>query len=172
MTRLIVLLALMMAILIPSAMASQSRSISDHARFTLPEVSYPSSYNFADSLKHIIADTLKHIGLKTACEALGRIFGMGTDSERSEQDTIKVAPKVSISESRKELNYDFRYSPIYETFFDTDGIDGWDHVESGRLDWNVTPRDTIGLARQSELTAIISRASVSSIDLMSRTTAS
>jgi hypothetical protein len=63
---------------------------------------------------------------------------------RTEDGFVSFVPKVALRERHEELNYDFWYTPIYEAFFDTSGIDGWDHVARGTLDWNVTPRDTIG----------------------------
>lgn len=60
----------------------------------------------------------------------------------------EIVPKVIVRERNRELRYDFQYTPIYETFFETDGIDGWDHIESGRFDWDITPRDTLGLTQE------------------------
>jgi hypothetical protein len=60
----------------------------------------------------------------------------------------ELVPKVTLRERNRELRYNFQYTPIYEAYFKTDGIDGWDHIESGRLDWDITPRDTLGLTQE------------------------
>lgn len=59
---------------------------------------------------------------------------------------FEFAPRIGIREQRDELNYDFSYSPVYETFFETDNIDGWDHGVNGALMWRSTPLDTLGMA--------------------------
>jgi len=57
----------------------------------------------------------------------------------------EVAPRVTVVEANEEFNYDVRYQPVYEAYFDRSGIDGWDHIATGRASWNVTPRDTVGV---------------------------
>jgi hypothetical protein len=76
-------------------------------------------------------------------------IGGDRNISRTVDDTVddgyyEVVPKFRFREAARELTYDFQYSPIYKTFFETSGIDGWDHLESAELNWNFTPRDTIG----------------------------
>lgn len=71
-----------------------------------------------------------------------------TSTDTKSDGFWEIVPKVTIRERNRELRYDFQYTPIYETFFETDGIDGWDHIQSGRFDWDITPRDTLGFTQE------------------------
>ncbi len=76
------------------------------------------------------------------------IFLVAQDSDRSKTDDgyWSLVPGVILSETdKKELSYDFRYRPSYEKYFTTSDVDGFDHRASGRLDWQATPADFVGI---------------------------
>lgn len=89
---------------------------------------------------------------EVAISVENRIGGDGNvlrTTDRTKADGYwEFVPKVIFRERNRELRYDFQYTPIYESFFKTDGIDGWDHIESGRFDWDLTPRDTLGFSQE------------------------
>lgn len=58
---------------------------------------------------------------------------------------FELVPRLRVREQREELNYNFEYVPVYETYFETSGIDGWDQGANGRVEWRATPRDTLGV---------------------------
>lgn len=55
---------------------------------------------------------------------------------------FELRPQFSFRERNSNLNYDFTYRPSYQTYFETTGIDGFDHKAWGTVDWRLTPADT------------------------------
>jgi hypothetical protein len=62
---------------------------------------------------------------------------------RQEDGFWEFSPRISLRETRDRLNYDLRYRPTYQAFFDTDGVDGWDHSGGADLEWRPTHMDSI-----------------------------
>ncbi len=58
---------------------------------------------------------------------------------------FEFAPRLIVRERREELNYEFVYSPVYQSFFKTSNIAGWDQGAKGKLEWRMTPIDSIGV---------------------------
>jgi hypothetical protein len=67
-------------------------------------------------------------------------------SGRVDDGFYAVSPRVVVREENAKLNYDFSYQPTYETYFETSGIDGFDHRGEGVLSWRPTSVDTIGVS--------------------------
>lgn len=80
-----------------------------------------------------------------------RLGGDSNVLRRSEQSVTgevadgfwEFAPGVGVRDETGELRYRGRYQSAHELYFDTSGIDGWDHSASGGLDWDATPRDRV-----------------------------
>jgi hypothetical protein len=69
-----------------------------------------------------------------------------TDGREIEDGFYEFAPTLVAREGRHEdLSYVIRYAPRYRAFFETDGIDGVDHFQSARFDWQANPRDRFTL---------------------------
>jgi predicted porin len=68
------------------------------------------------------------------------------NSGRVDDGFYSLSPRVAIRETHSKLNYDFHYQPTYETYFESSGIDGFDHRAKGTLSWRPTAVDTIGLS--------------------------
>jgi hypothetical protein len=68
-----------------------------------------------------------------------------TSDNPSSDGFFTLAPRVAVRENNSVLNYDFSYRPTYETYFDTSGIDGFNHSVQGVLGWRPTSTDTFGL---------------------------
>lgn len=66
---------------------------------------------------------------------------------KNEDGFYEFAPRITLRERRRELNYKFAYLPVYQTFFGIGNVDGWDHQARGRLEWNATPRDTFAFTQ-------------------------
>ncbi|MHA7837690.1 MAG: TonB-dependent receptor [bacterium] len=83
--------------------------------------------------------------------AIGQRIGADSNVFRQQDDEredgfYEFAPSLVVREARTDdLIYSLRYGPRYRAFFDTDGIDGWDHGQSARLQWQATPRDQLSL---------------------------
>lgn len=78
---------------------------------------------------------------------------MGADSNvfrrssgRVDDGFYSLSPRLAVRETHSKLNYDFNYQPTYETYFETSGIDGFDHRAKGTLSWQPTSVDTLGLS--------------------------
>jgi hypothetical protein len=67
-------------------------------------------------------------------------------SDRVDDGFYTISPRVVVREENAKLNYDFSYQPTYETYFETSGIDGFDHRGEGVLSWRPTSVDTIGVS--------------------------
>jgi hypothetical protein len=67
-------------------------------------------------------------------------------SGRVDDGFYSLSPRLAVRETHSKLNYDFNYQPTYETYFETSGIDGFDHRAQGTLSWQPTSVDTIGLS--------------------------
>ena len=67
----------------------------------------------------------------------------------------EISPVVEVREQHAELDYNFRYQPIYRTFLDEDRVDGVDHVQRALFDWQATPRDTLGFNQSFTDTRIV-----------------
>ncbi len=74
------------------------------------------------------------------------IFGVSRD--QTEDGFYEFAPKLVVREEREEVDYNVRYVPVYQAFFDHDNANGWDHLTDGELDWRITPRDTLGVSQR------------------------
>ena len=72
----------------------------------------------------------------------------GTSRDQVEDGFYEFAPKLVVREEREEVNYNVRYMPVYQAFFDHDNANGWDHFTDGELDWRITPRDTLGVSQR------------------------
>lgn len=69
-----------------------------------------------------------------------------TDGREIEDGFYELAPTLIAREGRHEdLSYVIRYAPRYRAFFETDGINGVDHFQSARFDWQANPRDRFTL---------------------------
>jgi len=69
-----------------------------------------------------------------------------TEDREVEDGFYELAPTLIAREGRHEdLSYVIRYAPRYRAFFETDGIDGVDHAQSARFDWQANPRDRFTL---------------------------
>ncbi len=69
-----------------------------------------------------------------------------TDGREIEDGFYELAPTLIAREGRHEdLSYVIRYAPRYRAFFETDGIDGVDHSQSARFEWQANPRDRFTL---------------------------
>lgn len=77
-----------------------------------------------------------------------RATGPGALSE-VQDGFFEVSPTITFRENVEELQYNFRYKPVFQTFLntnpDTSGLSGWDHTQRGELKWLITDRDTIGI---------------------------
>ena len=67
-------------------------------------------------------------------------------SGRVDDGFYSISPRLAVRETHSKLNYDFNYQPTYETYFETSGIDGFDHRAKGTLSWQPTSVDTLGLS--------------------------
>jgi hypothetical protein len=67
------------------------------------------------------------------------------DTNRTEDGFWEFSPRIAVRDTRDTLDYDFNYRPTYQAFFDTDGIDGWDHAGAAALQWRPTYADTISV---------------------------
>jgi len=62
----------------------------------------------------------------------------------------EISPRITLRDSRDELEYDFRYQPTYERFFavedgeDEDDFSGFDHTASAMYLWRVSPSTSVG----------------------------
>jgi hypothetical protein len=65
-------------------------------------------------------------------------------ADKKSDGFFQLAPKLVVREQNSNLNYNFNYRPTYETYFQTSGIDGFDHRAVGELEWKITPVDTAG----------------------------
>jgi hypothetical protein len=68
-----------------------------------------------------------------------------TSSNRTGDGFYSISPRLVVRESHSKLNYDFSYIPTYTTYFETSGIDGFDHRGGGALSWRPTAADSLGL---------------------------
>jgi len=69
-----------------------------------------------------------------------------TEEREIEDGFYELAPTLVAREGRQEdLSYVIRYAPRYRAFFETDGINGVDHAQSARFDWQANPRDRFTL---------------------------
>ena len=61
-----------------------------------------------------------------------------SESDRVADGYYSLAPRIVVREDNSKLNYEFSYRPTYETYFETSGIDGFDHRGKGVLSWRPT----------------------------------
>ena len=71
-----------------------------------------------------------------------------SESDRVADGYYSLAPRIVVREDNSKLNYEFSYRPTYETYFETSGIDGFDHWGKGVLSWRPTAVDTVGFSAQ------------------------
>ena len=76
------------------------------------------------------------------------ILGADTNVFRRSHDRVEdgfweFSPRVGLRETRDNLQYDFNYRPTFQTFFDTDGIDGWNHFGAADFNWSPTQAESI-----------------------------
>lgn len=64
-----------------------------------------------------------------------------TNSERVEDGTYEISPRLGLRENGGDVHYLFDYQPTHRTFFETSGIDGFDHIARGNVSWLPTPID-------------------------------
>jgi hypothetical protein len=65
-------------------------------------------------------------------------------ADRTADGFYAISPRVIVHEGHSKLNYDFSYQPTYQTYFETSGIDGFDHWGQADLSWRPTAADTLG----------------------------
>lgn len=75
-------------------------------------------------------------------------FGGDSNVLRSGAESVgdgffEISPRLTVREQQSDLNYNFLYVPIFTTYFETDGIDGVDHLIRGSGAWSITPRDNL-----------------------------
>jgi hypothetical protein len=59
--------------------------------------------------------------------------------ENTESDFVaRAGPVFRLRSERGDVQYDLRYSPMYEGYFDLDGISGWDHFVRLQASWYAT----------------------------------
>jgi hypothetical protein len=68
-----------------------------------------------------------------------------TSSNRTGDGFYAISPRLVLRERNSKLNYDFSYIPTYETYFETSGIDGFDHRGRANISWRPTAADSLGL---------------------------
>ncbi len=66
-----------------------------------------------------------------------------TSSDRIEDGSYVLSPRISVSQKNSRLNYSLSYQPIYEAFFTTSGINGFDHWGQANFSWRPTAVDTL-----------------------------
>ncbi|MCA9503951.1 MAG: hypothetical protein KC616_12770 [Myxococcales bacterium] len=80
----------------------------------------------------------------------GRVGGDSNILRRAEDEIedgfFELSPKVRVRESSDALNYDLFYRPTYQTFFDTSGVDGFDHRAEGEVAWSIDPKQMLGVS--------------------------
>ncbi|MBC8187353.1 MAG: hypothetical protein H8E78_03980 [Proteobacteria bacterium] len=69
----------------------------------------------------------------------------------------EFSPRVIVRDSRDELEYDVRYRPTFQAFFNEDNIDidDWDHNARVDIDWLATPADTLTLGGSITRTRVV-----------------
>jgi hypothetical protein len=68
-----------------------------------------------------------------------------TSSNRTGDGFYAISPRLVLRERNSKLNYNFSYIPTYETYFETSGIDGFDHRGRANISWRPTAADSLGL---------------------------
>lgn len=94
-----------------------------------------------------------------------------TEEREIEDGFYELAPTLVAREGRHEdLSYVIRYAPRYRAFFETDGINGVDHAQSARFDWQANPRDrftleeTFSSTRTRRIDSVFSDATIEASD--------
>lgn len=55
----------------------------------------------------------------------------------------RLTPTISFEQSESALSYALRYRPTFSGYFDTDNINGWDHIVLGNGEYQLTARDVV-----------------------------
>lgn len=66
-----------------------------------------------------------------------------TNSNRKSDGTYEISPRIGFRETGGDLHYLFDYIPTHRTFFETSGIDGFDHIAHGNVSWLPSPIDRL-----------------------------
>ena len=70
--------------------------------------------------------------------------GPSRRQNKTEDGFWEVSPRVTLRHKNDDLNYNFRYQPTYQHFFDTSGINGVDHNARAIFDWRINYADSLG----------------------------
>lgn len=85
----------------------------------------------------------RELGLSVDSRIAGDSNVFRSASNRIEDGFLSLSPRVSLREPNSTLNYDFSYAPTYEAYFETSGINGFDHRGKGNVSWRPTAVDTL-----------------------------
>lgn len=84
----------------------------------------------------------RELGLSVESRIAGDSNVFRSTSNRIEDGFLALSPRVSVREQNSTFNYDISYRPTYEAYFETSGINGFDHRGKGVLSWRPTAADT------------------------------
>lgn len=65
------------------------------------------------------------------------------DQERIDDWSLRITPSMEVEDRDGSLQWEFRYSPAWEGFLDTEGADGWDHQVGGSISYRITPDTSV-----------------------------
>lgn len=92
------------------------------------------------------------LSIENRIRADSNVFRTEISNEEVDDGSWLILPRLSVRDDGGQVSYDFTYRPIYEAYFQTGGINGWDHTQRGRLEWRVTDLDTVGFSENFSYT--------------------
>jgi hypothetical protein len=89
-----------------------------------------------------LGDAQLELGVETSLEYDDNVVFL----EDKEGDGLwRIGPTLRAYDTRGDLNWELRYRPDYEKFFDLSELDGWNHDAYGSVAWQLSTRTRVSL---------------------------